>query len=75
MLTQIMIRIDTRHSYCPVFRWIQYSGVQYSDGYCILILIEKQPENGHIVQIGILKTTWKGQIVKFEKANIICKIH
>ena len=27
--------LNTGHPYCLVFRWIQYSGVQYSDGYCI----------------------------------------
>ena len=24
----------TGHPYCLVFRWIRYSGVRYSDGYC-----------------------------------------
>ena len=24
------------HAICPVFRWIRYSGVRFSDGYCIL---------------------------------------
>ena len=27
--------LNTKHPYCPVFRWIWYSGVQYSDGYCM----------------------------------------
>ena len=26
--------LNTVHPYCPVFRCIWYSGVQYSDGYC-----------------------------------------
>ena len=25
---------NTEHTYCPVFRWIWYPGVRYSDGYC-----------------------------------------
>ena len=27
--------LNRGHPYCSVFRWIQYSGVWYSDGYCI----------------------------------------
>ena len=29
-----LYHLNTRHPYCLVFRWIRYSGVQYSDGYC-----------------------------------------
>ena len=26
--------LNTKYAYCPVFRWLLFSGVQYSDGYC-----------------------------------------
>ena len=35
-----LYHLNTGHPYCLVFRWIRYSGVQYSDGYCITIKIE-----------------------------------
>ena len=28
--------MNTGHLYCPVFRWIRYSCVRYSNGYCTL---------------------------------------
>ena len=38
MVCQVMwlCHLNTGHPYCPVFRWIWYSGVRYSDGYCTL---------------------------------------
>ena len=30
-----LYHLNARHPYCLIFRWIQNSGVQYSDGYCI----------------------------------------
>ena len=30
-----LYHLNTEHTYCHVFRWVQYSGVQYSVGYCI----------------------------------------
>ena len=30
-----LYHLNTVQPYCPVFRWIRYSGVWYSDGYCI----------------------------------------
>ena len=30
-----LYHLNTRKPYCLVFRWIQYSGVRYSDDYCI----------------------------------------
>ena len=30
-----LYHLNTRQPYCPVFRWIRYSGVRYLDGYCI----------------------------------------
>ena len=32
--------LNTGHPYCPVFRWIRYSGVWYSNGYCTCPLIK-----------------------------------
>ena len=33
-----LYHLNTRHPYCSVFIWIQYSGVRYSDGYCLVTI-------------------------------------
>ena len=34
-----LYQLNAGHPYCPVFRWIRYSGVWYSDGSCTRLLV------------------------------------
>ena len=42
MVHSRLYHFNTGHPYCPVFRWICYSGVWYSDGYCTSIWTQTQ---------------------------------
>ena len=44
-----LYHLNTVQPYCPVFRWIWYSGVRYSDGYCIPYLF------GYLLYINLIQ--------------------